>query len=132
MKVSLVQGWRYRGVPLYVSHNVYIYISEQKDWGGKCQECIISLSYSLSEPVSGGQSSSSAQTAAGEPVPIRAPASLWRCSRIMHLLRDLHPTLLSALEGIVDQVGGWGVPPNEDTLNRTLFFPKCHILEMKT
>ena len=40
----------------------------------------------------------------GEAVPIRAPASLWRCSRIMHLLRDLHPTLLSALEGIVDQV----------------------------
>jgi transformation/transcription domain-associated protein len=45
---------------------------------------------------------SSSQT--GESVPIRAPASLWRCSRIMHLLRDLHPTLLSALEGIVDQV----------------------------
>ena len=39
-----------------------------------------------------------------ESAPIRAPASLWRCSRIMHLLRDLHPTLLSALEGIVDQV----------------------------
>ena len=41
----------------------------------------------------------------GESAPIRAPASLWRCSRIMHLLRDVHPTLLSALEGIVDQVG---------------------------
>ncbi|CAI7996002.1 Transformation/transcription domain-associated protein [Geodia barretti] len=40
----------------------------------------------------------------GESIPIRAPASLWRCSRIMHLLRDLHPTLLSALEGIVDQM----------------------------
>ena len=39
-----------------------------------------------------------------ESAPFRAPASLWRCSRIMHLLRDLHPTLLSALEGIVDQV----------------------------
>ena len=39
-----------------------------------------------------------------ESAPIRAPASLWRCSRIMHLLRDLHPTLLSALEGIVDRV----------------------------
>lgn len=43
-------------------------------------------------------------TTPGESAPIRAPASLWRCSRIMHLLRDLHPTLLSALEGIVDQV----------------------------
>ena len=60
------------------------------------------------EQVSGGvatasSSGSSAQTPS-ESVPIRAPASLWRCSRIMHLLRDLHPTLLSALEGIVDQV----------------------------
>ena len=55
-------------------------------------------------------------TTPGESAPIRAPASLWRCSRIMHLLRDLHPTLLSALEGIVDQVSKgvhlacWSVP----------------------
>ncbi len=53
---------------------------------------------------SGGVGTTTAATA-GEPAPIRAPASLWRCSRIMHLLRDLRPTLLSALEGIVDQVG---------------------------
>lgn len=35
---------------------------------------------------------------------IRATAQMWRCSKIMHMLRDLHPTLLSALEGIVDQM----------------------------
>lgn len=35
---------------------------------------------------------------------IRAPAPMMRCSKIMHMMRDLHPTLLSALEGIVDQV----------------------------
>ncbi len=29
---------------------------------------------------------------------------MWRCSRIMHMQRDLHPTILSSLEGIVDQV----------------------------
>lgn len=29
---------------------------------------------------------------------------MWRCSKIMHFLRDLHPTLLSALEGVVDQM----------------------------
>ncbi|XP_019648049.1 PREDICTED: transformation/transcription domain-associated protein-like [Branchiostoma belcheri] len=29
---------------------------------------------------------------------------MWRCSRIMHMQRDLHPTLLSSLEGIVDQM----------------------------
>ena len=47
---------------------------------------------------------SSVPSLATESATIRAPASLWRCSRIMHLLRDLHPTLLSALEGIVEQV----------------------------
>uniref|UniRef100_A0A8D0CJ78 Transformation/transcription domain-associated protein n=1 Tax=Scleropages formosus TaxID=113540 RepID=A0A8D0CJ78_SCLFO len=36
--------------------------------------------------------------------PIRATAPMWRCSRIMHMQRELHPTLLSSLEGIVDQM----------------------------
>ena len=36
---------------------------------------------------------------------MRVTPSMWLCSRIMHALRDLHPTLLAALEGIVDQVG---------------------------
>lgn len=35
---------------------------------------------------------------------MRVPHSMWLCSRIMHALRDFHPTLLAALEGIVDQV----------------------------
>jgi hypothetical protein len=29
---------------------------------------------------------------------------MWRCSRIMHMQRDMHPTILQSLEGIVDQV----------------------------
>ncbi|KAJ8314001.1 hypothetical protein KUTeg_008562 [Tegillarca granosa] len=36
--------------------------------------------------------------------PIRAPAPMWRCSKIMHLQRELHPTILNSLEGIVDQM----------------------------
>ena len=44
------------------------------------------------------------QSSGSDGAPIKATAPMWRCSRIMHLLRDLHPTLLSALEGIVDQV----------------------------
>lgn len=36
--------------------------------------------------------------------PIRATPPMWRCSRIMHMQRDLHPTILSSLEGIVDQM----------------------------
>ena len=30
---------------------------------------------------------------------IRATRPMWRCSRIMHTQRDLHPTVLSSLEG---------------------------------
>ena len=33
---------------------------------------------------------------------IRATAPMWRCSRIMHMQRDLHPTVLSSLEGKLD------------------------------
>lgn len=53
----------------------------------------------------GGQKSGQ-QTDGG---PIRAPAPMWRCSKIMHLQRELHPTILNSLEGIVDQVcnKGW-------------------------
>ena len=40
----------------------------------------------------------------GQEGPIRATAPMWRCSRIMHTQRDLHPTILSSLEGIVDQM----------------------------
>ena len=34
-----------------------------------------------------------------ESVSIKATAPMWRCSRIMHMQRDLHPTVLSSLEG---------------------------------
>lgn len=50
-------------------------------------------------------SSTAAQAhSASDPGPIRATAPMWRCSRIMHMQRELHPTLLSSLEGIVDQM----------------------------
>lgn len=35
---------------------------------------------------------------------VRATAPMWRCSKIMHMQRDIHPTVLSSLEGIVDQM----------------------------
>uniref|UniRef100_A0A8C3CIZ1 Transformation/transcription domain associated protein n=1 Tax=Cairina moschata TaxID=8855 RepID=A0A8C3CIZ1_CAIMO len=52
------------------------------------------------QPSSVGNQSHSAS----DPGPIRATAPMWRCSRIMHMQRELHPTLLSSLEGIVDQM----------------------------
>lgn len=54
---------------------------------------------STPQPTGGAPSASQS-----DPGAIRATAQMWRCSKIMHLLRDLHPTLLSALEGVVDQV----------------------------
>eukprot|EP00058_Branchiostoma_floridae_P003418 XP_002588906.1 hypothetical protein BRAFLDRAFT_89094 [Branchiostoma floridae] len=57
---------------------------------------------------SSSQGAGGSGTDAGQ---IRATAPMWRCSRIMHMQRDLHPTLLSSLEGIVDQ-RMLKVPPN--------------------
>lgn len=39
-----------------------------------------------------------------EPNPIRATTPIKRCSQIMHKQRDLHPNILSSLEGMVDQM----------------------------
>lgn len=61
-----------------------------------------SASGAASTPQTTGTGSGASQS---DPGAIRATAQMWRCSKIMHLLRDLHPTLLSALEGVVDQVG---------------------------
>ena len=44
------------------------------------------------------------QQQGGETGPIKATAPMWMCSKIMHMQRDLHPTILSSLEGIVDQM----------------------------
>ncbi|XP_015602005.1 transformation/transcription domain-associated protein [Cephus cinctus] len=44
------------------------------------------------------------QQGAPETGPIRATPPMWRCSKIMHMQRDIHPTILSSLEGIVDQM----------------------------
>ena len=60
---------------------------------------------SASSAAAGGTGSGAAGgRSVGGDGPIRATAPMWRCSRIMHMQRDLHPTVLSSLEGIVDQV----------------------------
>lgn len=38
--------------------------------------------------------------------PIKATPAMLRCSKIMQLQREIHPTILLSLEGIVDQVNG--------------------------
>ena len=44
------------------------------------------------------------QPGAPDAGPIKATPSMWRCSHIMRMQRDIHPTILSSLEGVVDQV----------------------------
>ncbi|KAL5007444.1 hypothetical protein ScPMuIL_016250 [Solemya velum] len=58
----------------------------------------------LSTDTSNSQQASKGQTGQGDAGPIRAPPPMWRCSRIMSQQREYHPTILSALEGIVDQM----------------------------
>lgn len=65
-----------------------------------CLSTHVSLDSGQQQPSSMGAQSHSAS----DPGPIRATAPMWRCSRIMHMQRELHPTLLSSLEGIVDQM----------------------------
>lgn len=48
----------------------------------------------------GQQQQQTAETAGS----IKATEPMWRCSRIMHMQKELHPTVLASLEGIVDQV----------------------------
>lgn len=68
-----------------------------------------------------------------DPGAIRATAQMWRCSKIMHFLRDLHPTLLSALEGVVDQMvwfrEGW---PEEVLRQLRQGLIKCYQVAFET
>ena len=69
-------------------------------------------SSSPSQP--GDQASTTASTANS----IRATAPMWRCSKIMHMQRDLHPTVLSSLEGIVEQITGFRENSYEEVLRQ--------------
>lgn len=59
---------------------------------------------SVNSPNTSESHQTSQQQQTSESGPIRATPPMWRCSRIMHMQRDLHPTILSSLEGIVDQM----------------------------
>ncbi|RUS77842.1 hypothetical protein EGW08_014394 [Elysia chlorotica] len=41
------------------------------------------------------------QSLTSESVPIKAPEPMWRCSKIMSIQREAHPTVLTTLEGIM-------------------------------
>lgn len=78
--------------------------------------CVLLSDSGQQQPSSVGNQSHSAS----DPGPIRATAPMWRCSRIMHMQRELHPTLLSSLEGIVDQMVWFRENWHEEVLGRNL------------
>ena len=45
------------------------------------------------------------QGSQSDQAPIRATEPMWRCSRILQIQRDCHPTVLVSLEGIAEQMG---------------------------
>ncbi|CAB3995848.1 Transformation transcription domain-associated, partial [Paramuricea clavata] len=64
---------------------------------------------------------------------MRVTPSIWLCSRIMHALRDLHPTLLAALEGIVDQMVWFRECWHEEVLRQLRqVLTKCYQVAFET
>ncbi|XP_011505966.1 PREDICTED: transformation/transcription domain-associated protein [Ceratosolen solmsi marchali] len=55
---------------------------------------------------SGDRGATGAQQQAAQQQEVKAKATIpmWMCSKIMHIQREIHPTILSSLEGIVDQM----------------------------
>ena len=76
-----------------------------------------------------GQPQTGSQGPQNESGPIRATQPMWRCSRIMHMQRDLHPTVLSSLEGIVDQMVWFRENWYEEVLRQLRQgLAKCHVI----
>ncbi|KAH9644539.1 hypothetical protein HF086_002340 [Spodoptera exigua] len=72
-------------------------------------------------------SSSSGSTA--EAGPIKATLPMWRCSKIMQMQREIHPTVLSSLEGIVDQMVWFRENWYEEVLRQLRAgLAKCHVV----
>ncbi|XP_068621131.1 transcription-associated protein 1 isoform X2 [Battus philenor] len=65
----------------------------------------------------------------GEAGPIKATLPMWRCSKIMQLQREIHPTVLSSLEGIVDQMVWFRENWYEEVLRQLRAgLAKCHVV----
>ncbi|CAH2988559.1 unnamed protein product [Chilo suppressalis] len=73
--------------------------------------------------------SSASTSAGGEAGPIKATLPMWRCSKIMQLQREIHPTVLSSLEGIVDQMVWFRENWYEEVLRQLRAgLAKCHVV----
>ncbi|XP_026322829.1 transcription-associated protein 1 isoform X2 [Hyposmocoma kahamanoa] len=74
-------------------------------------------------------SSTSGGSTASEAGTIKATLPMWRCSKIMQLQREIHPTVLSSLEGIVDQMVWFRENWYEEVLRQLRAgLAKCHVV----
>ncbi|XP_063838916.1 transcription-associated protein 1 [Ostrinia nubilalis] len=79
--------------------------------------------------VSEAASSSSGGSTGSETGSIKATLPMWRCSKIMQLQREIHPTVLSSLEGIVDQMVWFRENWYEEVLRQLRAgLAKCHVV----
>ncbi|XP_014255602.1 transformation/transcription domain-associated protein [Cimex lectularius] len=61
--------------------------------------------------------------------PFKATPSMWRCGRIMHTQMDAHPTVISFLEGIVDQMVWFRENWDEEVLRQLRQgLAKCYVI----
>lgn len=63
--------------------------------------------YKAAEKAAQAASEQQQSGTSGDQGPIRATPPMWRCSKIMHMQRDIHPTVLCSLEGETSSVAGW-------------------------
>lgn len=60
---------------------------------------------------------------------LRATSSMWRCSKIMQMQRDIHPTVISSLEGFVDQMVWFRESWHEEVLRQLRQgLAKCYVI----
>lgn len=62
---------------------------------------IVTSSQVIRTTAGGGQQPGQGATSS---LPIKATPPMWRCSKVMHLQREFHPTIQNSLEGIIDQM----------------------------
>ncbi|XP_049868860.1 transcription-associated protein 1 isoform X2 [Pectinophora gossypiella] len=75
------------------------------------------------------EGASSSSSGSAETGPIKATLPMWRCSKIMQLQREIHPTVLSSLEGIVDQMVWFRENWYEEVLRQLRAgLAKCHVV----
>ncbi|KAH8404548.1 hypothetical protein KR009_006495 [Drosophila setifemur] len=79
---------------------------EQREKHKTAEQAVFAGKFSTSNLEGGGASSCGRVNQGNAPSvnPIKATPPMWRCSKVMQLQREVHPTILSSLEGIVDQM----------------------------